>query len=368
VTGHDEAVIDAPPLPPPAVVAPAPREVSWGLVAGTAPSGTRRIVVRVGGRVLADRPLRGRRFSLRVDLPARNATLRVTAVAGERSSTTAVPNVRGLPAAGVPRLSLPRRHAQLDRRVRSLTRSFGGVSGVYVQDLASGWGAAWNAAARFPAASTLKLAIAVTVLRRHEGLPTGRLEVLLRRMLVLSENVAANELEAWLGGAAAVEETLRALELHDSLMYGGYEVERRPAAARQPIPIRVEQRPSFPPGKYSSAWDLGRLARAIYAGGAGKGPLPGLGVTASEARHLLWLLAHVQDRVKLGRYLGASASLLHKAGWLKTVRHDAGIVVWPGGAFVAAVLTWSPRGVGTSADVLAGGVTRESLAVFRTIG
>jgi hypothetical protein len=91
-------------------------------------------------------------------------------------------------------------------------------------------------------------------------------------------------------------------------------------------------------------------------------------VTASEARHLLWLLAHVQDRGKLGRYLGASASLLHKAGWLKTVRHDAGIVVWPGGAFVAAVLTWSTHGVGTNADVLAGGVTREALAVFRTIG
>src|SRR5918999_5008423 len=266
------------------------------------------------------------------------------------------------PAVTPPRLSLRGRRARLDRRVRSLTHAFSGVSGVYVQDLASGWGAAWNAAARFPAASTLKLAIAVAVLRWHDGIPMGRVEVLLRRMLVLSDNEAANELEAWLGGSGRVEETLRALELHDSLMYGGYEVEpRRPAAAREPIPIRVERRPSFPPGKYTSAWDLARLARAVYVGAAGKGPLPGLGVTASEARHLLWLLAHVQDRGKLGRYLGASASLLHKAGWLKTVRHDAGIVVWPGGAFVAAVMTWSPRGVGTSADVLAGSVAREAL-------
>src|ERR687895_47673 len=180
------------------------------------------------------------------------------------------------PAVTPPRLSLRGRRARLDRRVRSLTRSFGGVSGVYVQDLASGWGAAWNAEARFPAASTLKLAIAVTVLRRYDGLPAGRLELLLRRMLVLSENEAANELEAWLGGAARVEETLRALELHDSLMYGGYEIEpRRPAAAREPIPVRAEERPSFPPGKYTSAWDLARLARAIFAGAAGKGPLPG---------------------------------------------------------------------------------------------
>lgn len=358
-------MLDAPALPPPAVVAPAPREVSWGLVAGTAPRGTQSVVVRVGERVLADKPLRGRRFSLRVDLPARDATVRITTVAGVRSSTTAVPHVRGLPAGSAPRLALPRRHAQLDRRVRSLTRSFGGISGVYVQDLASGWGAAWNAAARFPAASTLKLAIAVAVLRWHDGSPVGRVEVLLRRMLVLSENEAANELQAWLGGAGRVEETLRALELHDSLMYGGYvEEPRRPAAAREPIPIRADERPSFRPGKYTSAWDLARLARAIYAGAAANGPLAGLGVTASEARHLLWLLAHVQDRGKLGRYLGASASLLHKAGWLKTVRHDAGLVIWPGGAFVAAVLTWNPRGVGTSADVLAGSVTRAGLDTF----
>jgi beta-lactamase class A len=351
------------------VVAPAPREVSWGLVAGSAPRGTQRVVVRVGGRVLADRPLRGTRISLRVELPARDATLRVTTVAGARSSSFVVPHVRGLPAAGAPRLSLPRRHPQLDRRVRSLARAFGGVSGVYVQDLASGYGAAWNAAARFPAASTLKLAIAVAVLRRHDGVPSGRLEVLLRRMLVLSENEAANELEAWLGGSSRVEETLRALELHDSLMYGGYETEpRRPAATREPIPIRVERRPSFPPGKYTSAWDLARLTRAVYVGAAGKGPLRGLGVTASEARHLLWLLAHVQDRGKLGRFLGASTSLLHKGGWLAAVRHDAGVVVWPGGAFVAAVLTWSSSGVGTSSDVLAGSVARDSLDVFRTIG
>ena len=338
---------------------------------GTAPRGTQRVIVRVGERVLADRPLRGSRFSLRVELPGRNATVRVTTVAGDRRSSVVVPHVRGLPAAGAPRLSLPRRHPQLDRGVRSLTRAFGGVSGVYVQDLASGYGAAWNAAARFPAASTLKLAIAVAVLRWHDGVPAAgaRVEVLLRRMLVLSENEAANELEAWLGGSSRVEETLRALELHDSLMYGGYEIEpRRPATAREPIPIRVEQRPSFPPGKYTSAWDLARLARAIYVGAAGKGPLPGLGVTASESRHLLWLLAHVQDRAKLGRYLEASASVLHKAGWLATVRHDAGVIVWPGGAFVAAVLTWSPRGVGTSSDVLAGNVTRAGLDVFRTIG
>ena len=61
-------MIDAPALPPPAIVAPAPREVSFGLVAGRAPLGTKRIIVHVGKYVVAQEPLRGRSFSLTVPM------------------------------------------------------------------------------------------------------------------------------------------------------------------------------------------------------------------------------------------------------------------------------------------------------------
>ncbi|HWN22271.1 MAG TPA: serine hydrolase [Gaiellaceae bacterium] len=365
-------MIDAPALPPPAVVAPAPREVSFGLVAGSAPAGTRRVIVRVGERVLGDRPLRGPRFSLRVELPRSEVAVRVTAVtaAGRRSSTV-VSHVVGLPSVAAPRAAAARLHAGLGRSVRALTRAFSGTSGVYVEDLASGYGAAWNAQARFPAASTLKLAIAVAVLRAEPRKPAARGETasLLHAMLVRSDNEAANTLIARIGGSGRVEELLRTLDLRDSLMYGGYEVEevRRPAA-RAPIPIRVDSQPRFGVGKYTSAWDLARLARAIYLAAAGRGPLPQLGVTRAEARHLLWLLAHVGDGAKLGRFLGSSATLLHKAGWLATARHDNGLVVWNGGVFVAAVLTWKAGGVGPAADVLAGRVTQTARDVFRELG
>jgi beta-lactamase class A len=366
-------VLDAPALPPPAVVAPAPREVSFGLVAGSAPAGTRRVIVRIGERVLADLPLRGRRFSLRVELPLREVSVRVTAVttAGRRSSSV-VQRVVGLPSVASPRAFAPRLHPGLARSVRTLTRAFPWTSAVYVEDLASGYGAAWNARAHFPAASTLKLAIAVAVLRAEEGKPApgSETESLLHAMLVRSDNESANRLLARIGGSWRVEELLRALELRDSLMYGGYEVEeevRRPSA-RAPIPIRVESQPRFGVGKYSSAWDLARLARAVYLAAAGRGPLPRLGVTPAEARHLLWLLAGVGDGGKLGRFLGSSATLLHKAGWLATARHDNGVVVWNGGVFVAAVLTWSPGGVGPASDVLAGRVAQTARDVFHGLG
>ena len=74
-----------------------------------------------------------------------------------------------------------------------------------MQDLRTGRGAAWNAGARFPAASTLKLAIAVTVLRTLEHKPESYTQVsrLLGKMLVSSDNDAANALEVWLAGSTS---------------------------------------------------------------------------------------------------------------------------------------------------------------------
>ena len=360
-------MLDAPALPPPAVTAPAAREVSFGLVTGMAPAGTRRIVVHVGKTVAADSALRGRSFSLRVALPPSGTSVRVTAIDGRnRRSSRVVGPVYGLPPGAEPRLRSPRLDPALAGALRALVRRHGGTAGVYVQDLRTGLGAAWNAKARFPGASALKLAIAVTVLRSVDGKPApgSHVDRLLRTMLVASDNDAANALEVWLagstsGGSDRVNATMWALGLTDSLMYGGYETTRRPAAGT-PIPIRVESQPSWGVGKYSTAWDLARLSRAVYLAAAGQGPLLRLGVTGSEARYLLWVLAQVPDRGKLGRFLGPASALLHKAGWLPDARHDNGIVAFEGGAFVACVMTWRTPG----ADELAGRVAAQAFERF----
>jgi hypothetical protein len=366
--GHDAIMIDAPALPPPAIVAPAPFEVSFGLVAGRAPAGTRRVIVRIADRVLADRPLRGTSFSLRVPVPATAFPLSVTALdgIGRRSSSFVTP-VFGLPPGSEPRQAAPRLDAALAQTVGSLVRRYGGTSAVYVQDVRTGRGAAWNARARFPAASTLKLAIAVTVLRALDGKPAHgtRLDRLLSEMLVRSDNASANELEVWLAGStsagsARVDETMRALGLNDSLMYGGYETPRRPSAGA-PIPIRVESQPAFGIGKHTTAWDLARLTRGVYLGAAGKGPLLSLGVSGSEARYLLWLLVQVGDRPKLDWFFDGTAVSMHKPGWLPSARHDTGIVAFRGGAYVATVMTWQTR----SADELVGRVGLAALDRFR---
>jgi beta-lactamase class A len=376
---------EPPALVRPVITAPGPREASFGIVTGRVGPGTTRLVIQVNGVTKADVPLTTRfrtyipaaPFRIRVTLPPRDSTVRVIAydIAGNSAARTVGP-VFGLPRAGSP---VPLRSSEdpvLARRIRALVQNYPGPASVFVQNLRTGRGAAWNARARYQAASTLKLGIAVEVLRvlRGKPRPGTRLANLFHDMLVYSSNQAANDLEVWLGGstyagAAHVTATLRALHLNDSNMYGGYILG---TASTRPIPLQVEsQPPYFPFGKYTTAWDLARLHRFFHRAAAGRGPLLGLPghFTASDARYLLYTLAHVRDPGKLDRYVGAQpgVSVLHKAGWIIHARHDSGLVFWRGGAFVVTVMTWNWNGAGPSSDILAGRVAEAALKRFSEV-
>jgi beta-lactamase class A len=362
-----------PPLPPPAIEQPAPRQVSYGLVTGRAASGTRRVIVFVDGHRVVSKRLRGRRFSLRISLPTGERTVRVTTVtSGGRRSSRVVRDVYGLPRTSRPRLVSARNDPVLARDLRRLVREFGGTSGAYVQSLTGGTGAAWNAKARFPAASTVKLAIAATVLASYSGIPPpgSRIDALLQEMIIPSDDAAANELLVWLDGSTSagayrVNALMRSIGLTDTLMYGGYEV--RSLSSR--IPVRVERQPAFGIGKYTTAWDMASLWRAIWLASGERGPLRSAqaGLTPADARYLLWLAAHVRDAPKLDATVRRQrgVAVLHKAGWISTARHDTGLVFWRGGVFVAAVMTWDGSGIGLSADRFAARIAEVSLQRFR---
>lgn len=363
----------APALPPPVIEQPAAHQVSFGLVTGIAPSGTRRVRVSVGSRTLADGPLRGRRFTLHVRLPLGDVSVRVVTVGrGGKRSSRVVPSVYGLPSASAPRIVRARHDVALTQKLRRLLQQYDGVAGAFVQNLTEGGGAAWNAKARFPAASTLKIAIATAVLADYPGIPPpgSSVDALLQDMIIPSGDAAANALLVWIGGSTSggsyrVDGLMRSLGMRDSLMYGGYEVTR----LSDGIPVRVEEQPAFGVGKYTTAWDMASLHRAVWLAAGNKGPLRRAepGFTAADGRYLLWLLAHVRDTPKLDRYIGSrhDVAVLHKAGWISAVRHDTGLVFWPGGVFVASVMTWRGSGVGASSDVLAGRCAEVALARFR---
>ncbi len=364
-----------PGLPPPAIVQPAAYEVSYGLVTGWVAKGTRRIVVRVDGRQRANEPIAGRHFTMRVDIPPRELVLSVTAIGvGGRRSSSRVEHVVGLPRAGTPKARAPRLDAVLAGRIRTIVTGYAGACAVYVENLTDGRGAAWNARAHFPAASTLKLAIAVTALAHDDETPGPgtRTDSLLRRMIEDSDNGAADDLEIHVAGSTSagghrVNELMEELGLTDTVMYGGYS--RDFSASGNPIPLRVDEQPRFGLGKYTSAHNLAALLRAVWLASDGRGPLhlrePLF--SASDARHLLYLLAHVHARGKLDREIGelSGVQVLHKAGWISAVRHDNGLVFWRGGVFVATVMTYRSSGAGVSSDVLAGRVAAVVFARFR---
>jgi hypothetical protein len=363
-------IADAPPPVPLALVAPAEREVSFGRVAGRMPRDAWAVVVRVGERSIAVRRVTGGSFDFTVSLPRKDVTVTVSAYAAGRPTERAtVRHVFGLPRSAAPRGVRGRRDAVLARSVGALARSFPGPSAFYVEDLVTGRGSAWNARARFPAASTLKVAIAVEALRRHAGKPEpgSYLDSLLRRMLIESDNDAANETEATFGGGGRVDELLRGIGIGDTWMGGGY---LHGTPVLPPIRVRVESQPSFPCCKYTTAFDLARLFADIHLAAGGRGALIaryGSSFTAADARYLLYLLLHVADRGKLGRYVGGGPNALaHKAGWISYARHDAGLVYWPGGVFVAAVMTHG-SGVGTASDLLAARTARSTLARLRSL-
>jgi beta-lactamase class A len=371
----DPGLLPHGPLRPPAITAPAPRQVSFGRVSGTVSPGTAFVVVKVSGIIRAQGVPVERRFSFRIALPPRDVRVRVEAIdAFGNRRARAVGPVYGLPLAAQPvGAGGTVEDSTLAHRVKQLVRSYPGTAATYVEDLRTRRGAAWNARARFPAASTVKLAIALEVLRMLRGPPAAGSSVdrLLWAMLVYSDNAAANSLLSWIGGstssgAASVNGTLRALGIDDTYMYGGYVLG---TGATRPIPLRVDEQPAIGIGKYTTAYDLARLHRYVYLASAGRGPAVRLGgsFTSADARFLMWILAHVADHGKLDRYLPAGVPVLHKAGWITQARHDAGIVYWAGGAYVAAVMTWNSFGVGTSSDVLAGRVAAEALERYQQL-
>lgn len=317
----------------------------------------------------------GRRFALRVTLPLGDVAVRVTTIArnGRRSSVL-VRDVFALPPGSRPRVVRSHLDTTLERKLTSGVRAYSGTAGYYVQSLTGGSGAAWNAKARFPAASTVKLAIAATVLAEYPGIPSpgSRIDGLLRAMIVPSDDSAANSLLVWLAGSTSsgayrVNDLMRSIGLTDTLMYGGYAT--RTLSAR--IPRHVDETPAFGVGKYTTAWDMTSLWRALWLASGGIGPLrssePGL--TSADARYLLWLTAHVRDQPKLDSTVGADRKVLvlHKAGWISAARHDTGLVFWEGGVFVAGVMTWRSYGVSASSDRLAGRVAATALRRFRRI-
>lgn len=331
--------------PPPVISAPA---VGFGHVAVRVGAGTRRLEVQAGGRITARLSVAPGPRRVPVPVPAGVNPVRVRAIGAGGSRWSATVRVRSLPASArrpgrIPGFIDRRLQADVDRLVAGMPA----ISGVYVQHLVTGCGASSNVDAQFPAASTLKAAILVDAVRRGRQ---GSLGPLLDRMIVSSDDRAANDVLAAIGGgsgtagAASVTDTLHALGLDRSLVRRPYIIED----ARRPLDIRTSASPALFTNFITTPFELARLMVAIHRGAVGGGGgVARLGIASRTARaEIMARLLDVADRTKLVAGLPAGVPVAHKTGYTEEVKHDGGIIYLRSGPVAAAVMTWSAAGVG----------------------
>jgi beta-lactamase class A len=324
--------------PPPPVISAPP--VSYGRLAVRLGRGTERIEVQAGGRITARlRPPPGpRRVSVPVPVGVNPVRVRAIGRGGARWSATV--RVRALPPSARRAGRIPGFvDRRLQRDVEGLAAGTFAITGVYVQHLVTGCGAAVNADAQFPAASTLKAAILVHAVRAGQAAALGPT---LDRMIIDSSDEAANSVLAAVGGPERVTQTLRDLGLMRSLVRRPYIIED----ARRPLPVETRSSPPLYTNFISTPYELARLMVAVHRGAIGRGGVARIGIGAAAARaELLARLLDVRDTTKLVAGLPSGVPVAHKTGYTDQVRHDAGVAYLRSGPVVAAAMTYAPSGI-----------------------
>ncbi len=233
--------------------------------------------------------------------------------------------------------------ARLQRSLRVVGRSFDGYAAVYVHDLRTGRAAGWNADARFPAASTVKLGVLAAALERWHGHVAVRsIDEELRALTGWSSNLAANRLLLLLGhgseaqGVRAVESALARLGATQSTYPQLYRVG-----------TSVDEQPPLATNRVTTARDLGRVLASVAAAATGRQPaFRRTGLDEEEARYALGLLlASERSGPNAGLLAGGlpgGTPVAQKNGWITDVRDTAAIVYGPHGPRIVVVLTYRP--------------------------
>jgi beta-lactamase class A len=272
--------------------------------------------------------------------------------AGEVLATRRTANAYLLPASGLQAMPGSQRSPALTRALARVAARHGGVTGIWVQRLWDGRAAGWNADAEFPAASTVKLPLAVGAIMRmgkepwtHPSWPD------VVAALRYSDNEAADHLVSQLGSGcattadAAAAEGLRRLGAHHSTFTGCYAAEelqpRLPAGG-------VAQTPSWS-NRHTTARDLGRMLYALQAAAV---PTPAArrqtGIPAMKARLILGiLLTAAQDGQNATLFNGGlepGTPIAEKNGWRQNEQHGAAIAYTTRGPLILVVLTQRPGG------------------------
>ncbi len=209
----------------------------------------------------------------------------------------------------------------------------------------------------FTAASTIKIPIMISVLRRlSEPIPEDAI-TLLEQMIMLSENTSADVLmETYLDevrGPLIVSEDMSALGLENTFL-GGYFYIGAPLLQRFETPANIRMDIDLDPDDYNQtvSSEAGDLLAAIYTCALdGSGLLTETfpnEITQDECQLMIEILSGNQIGVLIEAGVPADAVVAHKHGWVQEMdsllhsMSDVAIVTTPDGDYVLNIFMYDP--------------------------
>jgi beta-lactamase class A len=356
-------------------ISPGPGEVFFGQVVARAPRGADRAEVILNGRSLGAFGVRRGQARGTIRGAAGRYNLRLRFIAGDRViGARQADGVWLLPSGATAARPATSTDPASQARLARIGSNAGAIVGLWVQNLGSGRAAGFNSAARFPAASTVKLGLMIAALQRAGRNPTASaFDYDLRQIGGWSSNLATNRLLTRLGGTrdaggAIAQAVFARLGATSTTFPGGYIVgtELQPAMptdpARRAVPS-VSRRVTTPR-------DLAKALFAIHAAATGdRAARSRTGLSLRAARVLLGdLLASQQAGDNLSLYapgVSGGSLIAQKNGWISDARLGAALIYPAAGPPRIATLT-SYRASGVSLATARGWgtqVARAALAV-----
>jgi beta-lactamase class A len=327
--------------PPPTLREPRPGAAFFGQMIAQRPAGATSAELVLDGSLVGPLQLRsdGTAWARLVAAPGRY-NLQVRFRRNGRVIATAVSRrVWLLPTSARHSVQPATASSALQNRLRTAAARFNGISGIWVHDVASGVAGSWNAGAKFPAASTVKLGVMVEAMRRTGARPEqSPLAADVAAIGAWSSNLAPNRLMSAIGGPSGAQAGLIRLGAVRSTYPGNYIV------ATAAPPVTTVNQPPLRTSRVTTAADMGVAITTIHRAARGElAALRATGMTLAQARLLLGhLLASQADGDNLGivrQGFAATTPVAQKHGWISNTRHSVAIAYTPEGPVVVVVLT-----------------------------
>ena len=251
--------------------------------------------------------------------------------------------------------------AQLQEQIELLTKDWKGTAGVYVYDLAGAQQiAGQNEKTAFTAASTIKVAIMLNLFVNVPKL-SDKQTAALKKMIVESDNLKANDLLAAAAGGTSTESAfeganqmsamLADLGLKNTFLYVPFEsgdfiklykvkFKTGPAKGGEAPFIKASNTLRTTP------YEMAQIYIDLEQCSQGNGVLLekyGENLSAARCKEMIGWLETNGDHTRMLSGLPKDAKVAHKSGWIPPeIQADAGIVRSPGGDFVLSVYLYQP--------------------------